>query len=252
MDRPKRITLSVKSVQEIYDQYIASINTDHVSARYVGNEQWFHSSGSGMCMRKHYFSAIEQVEGLKRDADTYRLFRLGTIVHEDVQNALTLYAQQEGIRIFIEKELYLEDLNVRGFIDFAFVDDKTLYDIKTCNSWKWRSMFGRDGSIEAAENSMLQLGTYGLWFRREYGDIEGLVLTFYNKDTSKMRDLNVDISAIDRAEDYWNDVNMKLENGLPPIAMQSSPVYEWECNPKYCEYFKHCGGGIKPSLLKGK
>ena len=203
-------------------------------------------------MRKHYFSAIEQVEQVKRDNDTYRLFRLGTIVHEDMQNAIALYAQQEGIPIFIEKELYLEDLNVRGFIDLAFVKDKVLYDIKTCNSRRWSTLFGRKGDINEAENSMLQLGTYGLWFRREYGDIEGLVLTIYNKDTSKMRDIDVDISAIERAEDYWNDVNMKLEIGLPPIAMRSSPVYKWECNPKYCGYFEHCGGGIKPSLLKAK
>ena len=244
--------MSTKSVQDIYDQYIASIDADHISARYVGNEHWYHSSGSGLCMRKHFFSSIEKVKGNKRNADTYRLFRLGTIVHEDIQTSISLYAQQQGIPVFIEKELHLDDLGVRGFIDLAFVEDKVLYDIKTCNSWKWRTMFGRDGSTDAAENYMLQLGTYGLWFKREYGDLKGLKLTFYNKDTSKMRDMDVDISAIERAEDYWNDVNMHIENGCPPIAMKSSPVYDWECNPKYCEYFEHCGGGIKPSLLKEK
>ena len=132
-------------------------------------------------MRKHFFSSIEKVKGNKRNADTYRLFRLGTIVHEDIQTAISLYAQQQGIPVFIEKELHLDDIGVRGFIDLAFVEDKVLYDIKTCNSWKWRTMFGRDGSTDAAENYMLQLGTYGLWFKREYGDLKGLKLTFYTK-----------------------------------------------------------------------
>ena len=84
-------------------------------------------------MRKNYFSSIEKFKGNKRDANTYRLCRLGTIVHEDIQTSISLYAQQQGIPVFIEKELHLDDLGVRGFIDLAFVEDKVVYDIKTCN-----------------------------------------------------------------------------------------------------------------------
>ena len=91
---------------------------------------------------KHYYSAVEQVEGKSFEDKTLRIFRIGNLIHEDIQNALREYAEQEPIRIFIEKELFISEYNVRGFIDLALVDDDVIYDIKTCNSFKWTKMFG--------------------------------------------------------------------------------------------------------------
>ena len=122
----------------IYDEYIANTNNLHQKKRYDGHKKWFHASSSGMCMRKHYFQHIAKVEPKPIDKNTLRLFRLGDLVHEDIQDALGEYAQNNGTQIFIEKEIQLPEVNVRGFLDIIVADDNALYDIKTCNSFKWK------------------------------------------------------------------------------------------------------------------
>ena len=79
---------SIVSVQDIYDSYISDENDKKVKSRYLGNESWYHSSASGMCLRKHYFSSFVQPEEPPRESNTYRLFRLGEIVHTDIQEAV--------------------------------------------------------------------------------------------------------------------------------------------------------------------
>ena len=50
---------------------------------------------------------------------------------------------------------------------------------------------------------------------------------------------------------YWENVNHVAGfdgegiHSLPNIALGIAPVYEWECNEKYCRYFDECGGGLK-------
>tara|TARA_R100000458_G_C8256781_1_gene232797 strand:- start:625 stop:1383 length:759 start_codon:yes stop_codon:yes gene_type:complete len=247
----KKTEAKVLSVQDIYDNHIANLNERKVKNRYLGNESWFHSSASGMCVRKHYFDSIANEQASERDSDTYRLFRLGDLVHSDIQEAVGLFAQQNGLPIFIENELRLEDLNVRGFIDLGFLQDGILYDIKTCNAWRWKLMFGRNANPEEVSKSYaLQIGTYGLWFKRKYGYLNGLVLVFYNKDNSRMREYEIDLSFINKAEEYWKKVNKEIDNAKesktpPTLQLGVSPNMEWECNEKYCQFFKVCGGGLK-------
>ena len=244
-------TISPISVKEIYDLFIQEQNEKKVKGRYLGNESWYHSSSSGMCLRKHYFGSVLQAEESPRDSDTYRLFRLGDIVHNDIQLAVTSYAQQNGLPIFIENELRIKSLNVRGFIDLGFLEHGILYDIKTCNAWRWKLMFGRNAKPEEVSKSYaLQLGTYGLWFKRKYGNLNGLVLVFYNKDNSRMREYVLDLDCVDKAEEYWTNAHKivtesKENKQPPPLQLGVAPVMEWECNIKYCTFFNVCGGGIK-------
>ena len=52
----------MSKLTEIYNDYISMLNHQKTS-RYVGKEEWFHSSSAGLCARKHYFSAVEKVDG---------------------------------------------------------------------------------------------------------------------------------------------------------------------------------------------
>lgn len=230
----------------IYNDYIADANLLNQKKRYDDYGQWFHASASGMCMRKHYFQHIEKVVPKPIDKDTLRLFRLGDLVHGDVQDALGEYAQKNGTRIFIEKEIRLPEVNVRGFLDVIVADDDALYDIKTCNSFKWKKLFGRYPDPSPSTNYFLQLGTYAWWYENEYGvKIKKLALLYYNKDTSLMREYEVDVDYVNEAKNYWADLNERFENGNPEIELGVAPAYAWECNPKYCGFFKVCGGGLK-------
>tara|TARA_R100001530_G_scaffold54258_1_gene40044 strand:+ start:308 stop:1039 length:732 start_codon:yes stop_codon:yes gene_type:complete len=234
------------NLQKIYDDHLLNKNEAHRKKRYEGKEEWFHASSSGMCMRKHYFQHIAHVKPTPVDEDTMRLFRLGDLVHEDIQNALREYAENNGSKIYIEKEILLPDVNVRGFLDIIVIDDGILYDIKTCNSWKWKNLFGRYPDPNPSINYHLQLGTYGWWYEKSSRKkLKKLCLLYYNKDTSKMRELDVDTSYIESAKEYWIDANKRYEKGNPPIELGVAPVYKWECNIKYCNFYQVCGGGLK-------
>ena len=233
-------------IQKIYHDWLRKNNETHYKKRYEGNEEWFHGSASGMCMRKHYFQHVAGVEPKPVDDDTLRLFRLGDLVHGDIQDALMEYASLNGSQILIEREIQLPEVNVRGFLDVVIVEDDALYDIKTCNAWKWKTLFGRSPDPNPAENYYLQLGTYGWWCEEEYGNkLKKLALLYYNKDNSRMKEKRIRTSYIEKAKEYWYDVNKRFKKGNPPIELGVAPVYKWECNPKYCNFYKVCGGGLR-------
>lgn len=232
---------------EIYDNYLLNNNKLHQKKRYDGKEKWFHASSSGMCARKHYFQHIAGVKPKQVGSDTMRLFRLGDLIHNDIQDALRKYAEKNGSRIYIEREIRLPDVNVRGFLDIIVIEDGILYDIKTCNAWKWKTLFGRYPNPNPTTNYQTQLGTYGWWYENDSGEkLKKMTLLFYNKDTSKMRDLDVSTSYIRTAQDYWHDVNERYKKGNPPIELGIAPVYKWECkwSTGICGFYEVCGGGL--------
>jgi len=65
-----------------------------------------------------------------------------------------------------------------------------------------------------------------------------------------MREYELDLSFVDKAEEYWKKVNEEINNtkesNTPPtLQLGVSPAMEWECNDKYCQFFNVCGGGLK-------
>lgn len=245
------------NLKDIYGLYLSNINEQHVASRYTDdNKSYFHGSGAGLCARKHYYSAYTQVEGAGVDENTNRIFRIGNLLHKDIQDAVTWYATTHGLPLLIEKEIILEDLNVRSFIDLALIDtvgeQHVLYDIKTCNSYKWRGMFGRSPDKNPSVNYQLQLATYGIWAKRHY-DLDSITLKicYYNKDNSNMREVEISSEFINEAYNYWSNVGHVTGfdsaggGNLPVVSLGIAPVYEWECNEKYCRYFDECGGGLK-------
>ena len=250
-ERIKKVEMETENkLSSIYNQYLIGLDEKHVAARYKDNS-WFHSSVAGLCARKHYFSTrVDASERKPVDENTRRLFRLGNLVHEDVQKAVTDHAVQYGLPLLIEKEIYLEDLNVRGFIDLALLDaegdDHVLYDIKTCNSFKWKKMFGRYPDPNPSTNYFMQLATYGLWAKRFY-ELENISMKicYYNKDNSKMKEVDIGEEFIDEAMIYWMTVNeLVKDDNMPDVSLGISPVYKWECNEKYCQFYEPCGGGL--------
>ena len=60
-----------------------------------------------------------------------------------------------------------------------------------------------------------------------------------------MKEKVVPTSYVQKAKEYWHHVNKNFETGNPPIELGVAPVYKWECNPKYCNFYEICGGGYK-------
>tara|TARA_R100000773_G_C4206271_1_gene107077 strand:- start:194 stop:955 length:762 start_codon:yes stop_codon:yes gene_type:complete len=246
-------------IEEIYSNYI-----DHLSEEWKKNnpsdKKMYRASSSGMCSRKIFIETCLDVEPTNLpNRKTFRIFRLGQIIHEDLQNAIELDSkrkrkeakEKENIYIrenFIEKYIEIPEINVRGYIDLVvrMSDDKVyVYDFKSIASYPYKLKFGRKANRETdpSIHQEMQLSIYGHAIREEFGRLDGLFLVYYNKDTSMIRTTEVSMDYIDHSVDFWYGVNRihkqaKALDTLPPFLDGVSPVKKWECS--YCNYKDYC------------
>ena len=243
-------------IEGIYNDYLDKKQEENRLKRYSGKESWYHASGAGGCSRKLYFESVEQVEPSNPiDVKTKRLLRLGNVVHDDFEKALTHYnrdnnnrdissdkekeSKEKEIKFHTEQEITIDELNVRGFYDIVVeCGEVYLYDLKTCGGYSWKMKFGRKPSFNPSIHYELQLGTYGYALREQFGRLDGMFLYYYNKDNSMMRVVSVPLTFISRAYLYWKNVNDEHKQGLPPFRKGVSPVQDWQCN--YCQFLDHC------------
>tara|TARA_R110002020_G_scaffold139307_2_gene310134 strand:+ start:5008 stop:5733 length:726 start_codon:yes stop_codon:yes gene_type:complete len=238
----------------IYNNYINELNKIKFKSRYEGKENFFHASSAGLCKRKHYFGAIQNIK--PKEPDNLSRLRLGDIVHNDIQKALKINAKEDKDRWIIEGEITIEELNVRGHFDVLDLKEKKLIDIKTIGGYKWKMLFGNNAK-DKVTNYKMQIGTYGIGIEKKYCKLKKMSLMFYklgDPNAGTMRELPVSLMYMEKAKEYWQEVNKELNlckenNSLPRLALGSSPAEGWECNPQWCGFFKDCLGGMKPELL---
>ena len=251
--------------EEIYNEYLLHKNEQNRIERYEGKEGWYHASGAGLCSRKLYFESVEKaVPTNPSDEQGLRVMRLGTILHEEFENALIYYnniynnTKYQGLNIIqnkrpkgrfeIEGEIILEDLNVRVFYDFVFSNSSAsgtdefvqLYDLKSASGYNYRMKFGKKVLFPPDNrNYNLQLGTYGIGVQKKYGRLDKMGLLYYNKDTSQMALQDVPLHFVDQAKRYWHTINEEHKRGLPGFVHGTSPSSNWICK-KYCRFRDHC------------
>ena len=248
-------------VQTCYNDYINQIGKDRKEHFYVGHEDKYSASGAGQCVKKHWYKTHgypESPPGIRSN----RLLRLGTIVHEDIQNAIIKYknelirGKEEGMipiinDIHIEMCVEIPSLNVRGHCDDLRVNiasaKAVIYDFKTAHSFKWQKMFGhtKNRDKNPNHNYELQIGTYAQGLSLKLGispyDIE-MILLYYKKDDSSIREVRVDQYWMEAATDYWGQVMLALEDVNEPDDLprgnEGIPYEGWECS--YCPFEKIC------------
>ena len=256
--------------EEIYHEYLIHKNEENRKERYEGNEDWYHASGAGLCSRKLYYESVEKAEPTNPpNKKSLRIMGLGTIVHEELQNALLYYnniynnishdtkekkeistykkksAEFKDIKFKIEEEITIPSFKVRGFFDVLSQDfsaSKTepinrLHDLKTIGTFQWGKTFNKIKPVQMNHHS-LQLGTYGLALKEKYGTIDSMSLIYYNKDNSSMKESVVPLSYMDQAKRYWYSINEEHAKGLPAFKLGTSPVSKWVCN--YCQFKSYC------------
>ena len=263
--------------EEIYHDYLLHKNKLNVEERYEGNEGWYHASGAGLCSRKLYYESVEKLKmppknfkelGSKKRAGM-RKMGLGTIIHENIQSSLLLYnniynnnildkkenkennkKETKEKEFIVEGEITIPSLNVRGFYDVLLIDASLpefkdnplvkLYDIKTMNGFKWARHFPRGvrTPVNEAENYRLQLATYGIAIKEEYGNLDYMAFIYYNINTQTMRESSIPLDYLDKARRYWYSVNEEHSKGIPEFRLGTSPSESWVCN--YCDFKGHC------------
>ena len=217
------------------------------------NNEKFHASGSGSCYRKQFYSYYDYPSD-KKDDKSLRILDLGTTVHERIQESL----KSENIDgMHIEDDIDIPSLNLVGKYDVGLLTDDNdfyLWDIKTSAAYKWTTMFGRKANRVAgsSDNYKLQLGTYALGIKQKYKPSKiHMYLLWYNKNTSMMREQLIAREWIDKAYEYWTDVNDRLVSYgrnfetaelLEPGISIGVPFADWEC--KYCQFSSICPSTI--------
>ena len=252
--------------EQIYQDYLLVKNEENRKDRYDGNEGWYHASGAGLCSRKLYFESVEKTTPTNPpNKSSMRKMRVGTILHQDIQDSLILYnniynniqdnikkdnilqsniTQEYNVKFDVEGEIRLPSLNVRGFYDVVSRDcsaEKTvkLYDIKTTASFSFARKFSRKlTSPQENRNHYLQLGTYGLGLREDGLNVDQMSIIYYNKDNSTMREVVVPNMFIDEAKRYWYTINEEHSKGLPGFNFGTSPANAWICG--YCQFKSRC------------
>ena len=253
-------------IRDIYSAFIEYKNEQNRVDRYEGNEHHYHASGAGGCSRKLWYESVEKIERTNIANETSkRLLRLGTVVHNDLQEALTLYnnniynniiynnkvdiklynkekenyRKEKETKFHIEREIIIDDLNVRGFYDCVMEGGEVnLIDFKTIGSYPFKLKFGRDPKADNSNHQELQLATYGLAVKEDFGRLDGMYLMYYNKDTSVLKSKQVPLNYLKQAELFWRNVKKEHELGFPNFKLGVSPVQDWQC--KYCQFLDHC------------
>jgi CRISPR/Cas system-associated exonuclease Cas4 (RecB family) len=252
--------------EEIYQDYLLYKNEENRKERYEGNEGWYHASGAGFCSRKLYFESVEKAKPTNLpNKRSMRIMRLGTAIHNEIQDSLIYYnniynkdsnntvniAKDNLHNFHVEGEIVLEDLNVRGFYDIVMEDYRIskddpqirLYDLKTIASFSYRKKFSRNSIPEPSRNHFMQLATYGLAIKKQFGRLDSMDLIYYNKDDSRMKACSVPLDYIGKAKMYWHSISEEHSKGLPSFRLGTSPTQKWMCD--YCQFKDHC----KPPVL---
>ncbi|MAG26286.1 hypothetical protein CMI47_12105 [Candidatus Pacearchaeota archaeon] len=252
-------------IEKIYHEYLEHKNEENRKNRYDGNESWYHASGAGFCSRKLYYESVEQaVPSNPPNEKSSRIMRVGSIIHEDIQNALIYYnninnnniniepnkiniAVQSVKKFDTEGEIKLPEFKVRGFYDIFMRDCSAsntdsinrLYDLKTSSTWGFRQKFNKKNAIPLENrNHFLQVATYGLALKKKYGNLDSMSIIYYNKDNSDIREQIIPNVYLDKARKYWHSINAEHARGLPVFQLGTSPAYSWSCG--YCQFKDHC------------
>ena len=239
-------------LEVIYDDYLNDLQDKRSKEVYVGHEDKYNASSAGQCFKKHWYKT-NKYEGTPIDQRTNRLFRLGTLVHEDIQLAIIKYKEEKNkdLTIGIETEINIPWFNVRGHIDVVIINDASkeilIYDMKTAHSFKWKLLFGqiKNRKPNADDGYRLQIATYilGMQHNAKYIDYDyEAILWYYKKDTSHTKSSYVDKRWIQQAIDYWGEVNTTLEGIEEPDDLPRGsygiPNEDWECG--YCPFEPIC------------
>jgi hypothetical protein len=233
-------------IESIYHSYLVDVENERNKDMEKGV---FHASSSGSCYKKQLYNYFEY-EPSQKDKKSYRILRLGTILHKDIEDAINRHKSDDSI-IFTEDHVEIKELNVVGTYDAGeYMDNKdfNLYDIKTAAAYKWTTKFGRKENRKSGgdTNYKMQLGTYAIGIKNKY-DVNriNMSLLWYNKNTSMMREQLVNPKWIDESYQYWKDLNEILDdvgedfvNELEPNFDLGVPFQDWECN--YCQFSNIC------------
>ena len=247
--------LVTQFIESIYNGKLLHLDKENFKKRYEGKEDWLGMSSAGKCFKQLQYKADPLIKGSPKDAKSMRVLRLGTVVGDDIQDALekaNIDQVEPGAIVFIEHHVSLEEYHVRGHLDFAvYHPDGTLevVDFKTANHFSWSFKFGKKPEKSNGMYEM-QVTSYGIALKRQL-EADGhevkevlQALYYYNKDNSMLKQKPVPFTKWENQTlMYWKQAweyvrtKAKLEPGMDdgvPNSLTIRNGKSWECS--YCDF----------------
>ena len=110
-------------------------------------------------------------------------------------------------------------------------------------TYPWKKKFGLKKNREPNPSIKyeLQVGTYALGLESKLSlPVDNIDITYYKKDDSSFKFVNIDKKYKKKAKEYWEEVATVCKQSLRDIEPGEHlgvPFESWECN--YCQYKKY-------------
>lgn len=244
----------ILNIDDIYHDYLLKVGEEERN-KIKKMPGFFGMSGAGSCFLKQMFKA-EKYEAIPHDKRTTRMFRLGTLVHNDIEKAIkqSNIQELENIEIEIEQHFIIGEYKIRGYADIIITDHINklieVIDIKTVKSYAWKFMYGhvKNRDTNPAVMAELQVASYAISkLKNNIGYTVKMYLYHYKKDDSITRIKQLPDTFLHSALMYWTEFKeFRSENtikDIEPGITFNVPVYQWEC--KFCQYTNHCNSPYK-------
>ena len=204
---------------ELIDEYILEKRETQVR-----DNSKFRVSDAGRCRLMRYWKRQGKPFTDEPDERTLRVFEVGHVFHNWLQDLLELQGTLAG------REIRVEDIHRIGHIDALVLPEGgplVLYDFKTVNSRKFSYL-----SAEADRHYHFQAATYALLLPLGVGSIR---IAYVSKDDLRIQEVPVDLEDIrGQVVEDWAILVKAWNEGKEP---EPNPM-SWEC--KYCAYGSAC------------
>jgi CRISPR/Cas system-associated exonuclease Cas4 (RecB family) len=209
----------------------------------------FRVSSTGKCIKRQQFHYKGESLDPLDDKSLGRL-RVGTLVHNDIQEKLVERLNEKGYKAKVELVLEDKELDLSGSADIVvFEKDKiTLIDLKTVGYFSWSRKFGRKKNpVDKGQDFYFyQVGMYAYLLEKEYGlPVEAYIVYVKVDDVSLWKTVPVPDNYKEKSLRYWQEVKEIIESemDLVPGEMYGVPYVSWECN--YCPFKTKCDTPFK-------
>lgn len=157
-------------IEEILNKQIEKEQADRTNR--VRSGKW-NPSSFGQCFLRQWYNRKDKKKTNPPNMKAFRLFRIGNLIHRDIQNLL----DEDACEVEVDTE------DVHGFSDY--VTDNAVYDFKTVGHWKWTIINKKFfDPHEELIDYILQLMSYCYFLNKTEG-----FLILICKDTYEMRTL---------------------------------------------------------------
>ncbi len=180
----------------------------------------------GRCYRLQYYNRKDVPQSNPPDEKALFTFRLGTMIHEDIQSLLP----KEGVEVEVTKD------DIHGFVDYVGKD--YVVDFKSAGMWVFKKVNGKKYCPSENMVNLLQVVAYGVLLEKPWA-----FLTYISKENYEMKTFEFKVSewahelegelAILRG--FWSQERLPPPS---PRAYCNSGGKSMECT--YCSWSSLC------------